>query len=106
MGTNIKATYSLVSSSVTLTVGLSALSPSLLMTPICGVQLTHQRDPDRLEQWVQVNLVRFNKSKCKVLHLDRGNLHYQYKLGDKRIECSPAKKDLGVLVDGKLDRSQ
>jgi len=25
-----------------------------------------QRDLDRLEQWVQVNLERFNKSKCKV----------------------------------------
>jgi len=33
-------------------------------------------------------------------------LHYQYKLGDKRIEHSPVEKDLGVQVDGKLDKSQ
>ena len=66
-------------------------------------QDANQRDLDRLSN---VHLVRFNKSKCKVLNLNHGNLQYQNKLGDVRIEHSPHEKDLVVLVDGKLDLSQ
>ena len=53
-----------------------------------------QGNMDRLEQWAQENLMRFNKSKCKVLHLDQGNNHYQNNLGDGRIKGSSAKKGL------------
>jgi len=48
----------------------------------------------------------FNKAKCKALHPGCGNLHYQYKLGDVRMEHSAAEMDLGVLVDGMVDMSQ
>ncbi|KAJ7413829.1 rna-directed dna polymerase from mobile element jockey-like [Willisornis vidua] len=59
--------------------------------------LAMQSHLDRLERGVHVNLMKFNKVKCKILHLGQDNPKHRYKVGREWIDSSSGKKDLGIL---------
>ena len=64
-----------------------------------------QQDLDYLER-VEKNSKRFNKGKCRVLHLGRNNHMHQYRLEADLLDRSSAKKDFSVLVNNRLTMRQ
>lgn len=56
--------------------------------------------------WAEVNFIKFNKAKPKVLHMGHSNPRRTNGLGRDMIESSPTEKDLGLTGDEKFYMSQ
>ena len=59
---------------------------------------TLQEDINKLVNWSEKWLMRFNTEKCKVLHFGHNNKQQHYFMKDSKLSTTKEEKDLGVLI--------
>lgn len=64
-----------------------------------------QKDVDTLNEWAARWQMRFNVTKCKVIHFGRNNAEFTYSLDGIKLESSLAEKDVGVWITPDLKPS-
>jgi len=64
-----------------------------------------QKELDGFERWVHANFMKFSGAKCKILDLGQGNPKHRYRLSGEWLESSSEEKDVGVMVDERLNVS-
>ena len=57
-----------------------------------------QADLDKLQEWSNRWLLKFNEKKCTVLNIGKRNPKYTYRMGGAQLAHSEQEKDLGVLI--------
>lgn len=62
-----------------------------------------QEDLDRLQEWSDHWLLRFNADKCKVLHVGPHNPMYDYHMSGAKLSSTDCEKDLGVYINSQLN---
>ena len=61
-----------------------------------------QESLNNLTKWTELWQIKFNSSKCSVMHIGRDNPKRNYHMDDKVLDKTKAEKDLGVYVDNNL----
>ena len=62
-----------------------------------------QRDLNSVKEWASRWKMEFNVDKCKIMHLGPKNLKHTYTMGGTDLAVTSEEKDLGVLIDNKLN---
>ncbi len=57
-----------------------------------------QEDLQKLQQWSDKWLLRFNADKCKTMHIGHGNPMTDYQMGGTTLGVTKEEKDLGVYI--------
>ena len=61
-----------------------------------------QKDIDELVKWTDQWQIKFNSTKCKILHVGNNNPRHKYFIEGRELEVTDLEKDLGVHVDSQL----
>jgi len=67
----------------------STISKSANDTKLGGAVVSHegqealQRDPDKWDHWAMTDGMKFNKSKCQILHFGWSDARHKYRLGEE-----------------------
>ena len=65
-----------------------------------------QSEIDLLDQWATTWDMKFNSTKCAVMHFGRNNQEHEYFLGNSTLNSTKAEKDVGVIVQENLKFDQ
>ena len=62
-----------------------------------------QQDLYNVLEWAKKWKMEFNVEKCKVMHIGNSNPKSKYKMDGKELNETTEERDLGILIDCKLD---
>ena len=67
-----------------------------------------QEDLNKLQEWSEKWLMKFNTSKCKVIHMGKSKFRpiFEYTLNGKTLEASDKERDMGVTITFDLSPDQ